>query len=137
MSQLAFDTLSYFEKLKGAGVSEPQAKVQVEVMRDIVNAYDQASRQNLATKGDIQDARNEIQVARKEIQDLRNEMTTEFNNVRNEMNAEFNNVRNEMNAQGQGLHKELSNTKHEILKWIVSSQLTLGAILIAIMAFMK
>jgi hypothetical protein len=31
-------TLSYFERLKAAGVPEPQAKAQIDVMRDIVEA---------------------------------------------------------------------------------------------------
>jgi len=43
------------------------AKVQVEAMQDIVKAYDASSRKELATKGDIQDVRNEIQNVKHEI----------------------------------------------------------------------
>jgi hypothetical protein len=74
MTTTTFDTLGYFEKLKAAGVPEAQAKVQVEVMQDVIKGYDAASRQELATKGDIQDVRNEIQDVRNEIQDVRNEI---------------------------------------------------------------
>ena len=74
MSQAAFDTLQYFEKLKAAGMPENQAKAQVEAMQGVIKSYDQASRKDLATKGDIQDVRKEMQDLRKEIQDVRNEI---------------------------------------------------------------
>jgi len=43
-------------------------------MQGIVRQYDKASRKDLATKGDIQDVRNEIQNVHNEIQDVRLEM---------------------------------------------------------------
>ena len=67
MTATTFDTLSYFERLKEAGFSEQQAKVQVEAMQDVVKSYDQASRKELATKGDIQDVRNELHNVKHEI----------------------------------------------------------------------
>ena len=51
MTTTTFDTLGYYEKLKAAGMPE-QAKVQVEVMQSVVKSYDEASRKELATKGD-------------------------------------------------------------------------------------
>ena len=74
MTTLAFDTLGYFEKLKAAGVPDAQAKVQVEAMQDIVKAYDESSRKELATKGDIQDIHAEFQKVRNEIQDVKHEI---------------------------------------------------------------
>ena len=71
MVTTTFDTLGYFERLKAAGVPEMQAKVQIEAMqdvvKDIVKSYDEASRKDLATKGDIQDVRKEIQDVKHEI----------------------------------------------------------------------
>lgn len=67
MTTTTFDTLSYFEKLKKAGFTEEQARVQVEAMQGVVKSYDEASRKELATKGDIQDVRNEIADAKHEI----------------------------------------------------------------------
>ena len=66
-----FDSLGYFEKLKDAGVPEPQARVQADTLRQQTEAqrvalqsaldrYDEASRRELATKGDIQDVRLEM-----------------------------------------------------------------------------
>lgn len=60
MTTTTFDTLGYFEKLKAAGFTETQARVQVEAMQGVVRAYDEASRKVLATKGDIQDVRLEM-----------------------------------------------------------------------------
>lgn len=71
MTTTTFDTLGYFEKLKAAGVPEEQAKVQVEVMQSVVRSYDEASRRELSTKGDLQDTRNAF---KEDIQEVRNEL---------------------------------------------------------------
>ncbi len=60
MTATTFDTLGYFEKLKAAGFTEEQAKVQVEAMQGVVRSYDEASRKELATKGDLADTKHEI-----------------------------------------------------------------------------
>ena len=83
MSQAAFDTLEYFEKLISAGVPENQAKVQVEAMQGVIKSYDDASRKELATKSD------------------------------------------------------LAETKHEILKWMVTAMIAQTALLVGIIAFLK
>ncbi len=57
---MTFDTLDYFEKIKNAGFTEEQAKVQVEAMQGVVRSYDEARRKELAAKGDIQDLRLEM-----------------------------------------------------------------------------
>lgn len=67
MTTTTFDTLGYFERLKAAGVSEEQAKVQVEVIQTVVRNYDETTRKELATKGDVQDLRREIQSIKFEI----------------------------------------------------------------------
>ena len=72
MTTIPFDSLGYFEKLKAAGVPPEQARVQAEAMRACVDAqqaalqkeldkYDEASRRELATKGDMQDVRLEVE----------------------------------------------------------------------------
>ena len=77
-----FDSLGYFEKLKDAGVPEPQARVQADTLRQQTEAqrvalqsaldrYDEASRRELATRGDVQDVRGEIQEVRLEIEKVK------------------------------------------------------------------
>ncbi|MDR2572886.1 MAG: hypothetical protein LBC94_00840 [Desulfovibrio sp.] len=48
MATVTFDTLGYFEKLKSAGIPEPHAKAQVEVIREVIE-------DKLATKQDIKE----------------------------------------------------------------------------------
>ncbi len=115
MAGIPFASLGYFEKLKAAGVPEEQAKVQADAMRvqaetqtaavqKALDKYDEASRKDLATKGDIQDVRKEIQDVRKEIQDVRNEV--------------------------QDVRLEMKAMEMRLLKW----QIGLSAAIIAIMA---
>ena len=83
MTTITFDSLDYFEKLKNAGVPEAQAKVQADVMRQQTEAqraalqtaldrYDETSRKELATRGDVRETelrlQAEIETVRKEIQ---------------------------------------------------------------------
>lgn len=86
MTAITFDTLGYFEKLKDAGFTEKQAKVQVEAMQGVVRNYDEASRRELATKGDLQDVRTElkgdIQDVRLEIEKVRAELKTDIEKIR-------------------------------------------------------
>ena len=71
MAVIAFDTLAFARKLEEAGFTRRQAEIQAETMREQAEAqnvllqktldkYDEASRKDLATKGDIQDVRGEI-----------------------------------------------------------------------------
>ena len=50
MSTLTFDTLRYTERLRAAGVSEPQAKAEAEALRDVLS---EALDSTFATKADI------------------------------------------------------------------------------------
>lgn len=72
MTTTTFDSLGYFEKLKEAGVPEAQARVQAEAMRQQAEAqrvalqtaldrYDEASRRELATRGDLRETELRLQ----------------------------------------------------------------------------
>lgn len=89
MATTTFDTLEYFEKLKSAGFTEPQARVQVEAMRGVVRSYDEATRKKLATKGEIKDVRLELK-------------------------------------------EEISETRHEILEWMVTAIIAQTALLVGV-----
>ena len=75
LTSVAFDTLDYFDKLMAAGVPDAQARVQAEFLRDqveqqtgeirrAIEKYDESRRAELATKGDVQDVRLEIEKVR-------------------------------------------------------------------------
>lgn len=78
MSQ-SFDALEYARKLEEAGFTRKQAEIQAEALRiqndaqmaalkNFAQEQDEKNRQLLATKGDIQDVRLEIERVRAEIQ---------------------------------------------------------------------
>ena len=86
MTTIPFDSLGYFEKLKAAGVPPEQARVQAEAMRACVDAqqaaireYDESSRRELATKGDVRETELRLQA---EIERIRAELKTDIEKVK-------------------------------------------------------
>ncbi len=114
MTTTTFDSLGYFEKLKEAGVPEAQARVQAEAMRQQAEAqraalqtaldrYDESSRRELATKGDVQDVRLEIEKVRAEVEKVRSEV--------------------------EKVRAEVERNKYDLLKWQIAGWLALAAIM--------
>ena len=72
MTAITFDSLGYFERLKDAGFTEEQAKVQANAMREIIE-------ERLATKADLvqleERLTNEIRKMESEMQKLELRMT--------------------------------------------------------------
>ena len=79
MTAITFDSLGYAKKLEEAGFTRQQAEVQASALREQLDAqnnafqrlienYDESSRKELATKGDVQDTRLEIEKVRAEAQ---------------------------------------------------------------------
>lgn len=72
MTAITFDSLGYFEKLKEAGFTEEQARVQANAMREIIE-------ERLATKADLvqleERLTNEIRKMESEMQKLELRMT--------------------------------------------------------------
>ncbi|MDR2604398.1 MAG: CCDC90 family protein [Desulfovibrio sp.] len=64
MVATTFDTLGYCEKLIAAGVSEQQAKVQADTMREVIEDRLAYIDGNLATKGDIQTVKADYKLKR-------------------------------------------------------------------------
>ena len=119
MAAITFDSLDYFEKLKDAGFTEAQAKVQASALQTALNRHDEASRKELATRGDLQDVRTEIQ------------------NVRTDLKEDIQDVRLEI----EKVRKEIRETELRLVKWqlgigagIVSVVLTGFGAMVAIMA---
>ena len=74
MTSTTFDTLSYAKKLQGLGFSPEQAEGFAQLQQEVIRSYDEASRKDLATKGDIQDVRMEIQSVRVEMQAMKHDI---------------------------------------------------------------
>ncbi len=61
MSLFAFDALAYFEKPKALGAPGNQAKIQADSSRDFSVMQTENAKKELATKGDILEARLELE----------------------------------------------------------------------------
>lgn len=57
MSTITFDTLKFTDRLKEAGVPEPQARAEAEALREV---FSEALDTSLATKADMQDIKHRI-----------------------------------------------------------------------------
>lgn len=55
MPAITFDTLSYFERLKAAGVPEEQARVQADALRELVET-------SLVTKRDLKELERRLTI---------------------------------------------------------------------------
>ncbi len=122
MTTMTFDSLGYFEKLKSAGVPEEQAKVQAAALREqldaqntavqrLIESYDESSRKELATKGDVQDTRLEIEKVRAEVEKVRAELKTDIEKVRAELKI------------------DIEKVKYDLLKWQIAGWVALAAIM--------
>ena len=78
MTAITFDSLGYAKRLEEAGFTRQQAEIQAFALREqleaqnnafqrIIENYDESSRKELATKGDVQDVRLEIEKVRAEL----------------------------------------------------------------------
>ena len=147
MAAITFDSLDYFEKLKDAGVPEAQAKVQANALQTALNRHDEASRKELATRGDLQDVRSEL---KEEIQNVRTELKEDIQNVRNEiqdvrteLKEDIQDVRLEvekvraqsreselrLQAEIEKVRKEIQGTETRLIKW----QLGIAAGIVSVM----
>ena len=66
-----FDTLAFVKKLETAGVPSSQAEAQVEMLSDVLQKVEETRLRELATKGDVEIAKLELQ---KEIESVRREI---------------------------------------------------------------
>ena len=71
MPQPLFDTLRFVERLQSAGVPEPQAKAEVEILRDVLA---ESLVTSLAGREDIRSVREEVRNVREEIRSVREEI---------------------------------------------------------------
>ena len=118
MTAITFDSLGYAKKLEEAGFTRQQAEVQASALREQLDAqnnafqrlienYDESSRKELATKGDVQDTRLEIEKVR----------------------AETEKVRLEVRETEARLRTEIEKVKYDLLKWQIGGWLALAAIM--------
>ncbi len=122
MNMVQFDTLEYANKLKVSGVSEEQAEGMTEAMRQVLESKELATKQDikdseLATKRDIK----ALEVATK--QDIKAlEASTKI---------ELEKVRGDIKAVEASTKVSISESKVEMIKWMVGMFVIQTGILIA------
>jgi len=105
-NSLVFDTLEYFNALTKAGISEEQAKAQVEGLAKALNSKE------IATKSDIHEVKTDLKA---EIHECKAELRVEIQEVKAELRV------------------EIQECKVDIIKWMVGSQLVFFSLLIGVM----
>lgn len=115
MTAVTFDSLGYAKRLEEAGFTRQQAEVQAITLREqldaqnsafqrIIENYDESSRKELATKGDVQDVRLEIEK-------IRAELKTDIERVRAELKT------------------DIEKVKYDLLRWQIAGWIALAGIM--------
>lgn len=103
-ARMHFDTLTYANKLKAAGMEPHLAEVQALAL---VEAFDEG----LATKGDVTQTRTELKT---EISQVRTELKTEISQLRTELKSEISEVKAELKAEISEVRAELKAEISEV-----------------------
>lgn len=112
MTTMTFDRLAYIDRLKAAGVTEPQA-------RAMADGLDQALREEVATKSDVAVLKSDIVAVRNEIDLLRIEVKNELATLRGEFKNDLGVLKAEMGGLRGELLAAMKADKIDFLKWVV------------------
>ena len=113
MKAANFDSLTYANRLKAAGMDGGLAEVQASVMTEVIQDHFHT----LSTKQELQQVSLDL---RKEInlmgQDLRKEMNLMGQDLRKDMQLQGQELRKDMQLQGQDLRKDMQLLRLEVQK---------------------
>ncbi len=112
MTTMTFDRLAYIDRLKAAGVTEPQA-------RAMADGLDQALREEVATKSDVAVLKSDIVAVRNEIDLLRIEIKNDLATLRGEFKNDLGVLKAEMGGLRGELLAAMKADKIDFLKWVV------------------
>lgn len=112
MTTMTFDRLAYIDRLKAAGVTEPQA-------RAMADGLDQALREEVATKSDVAVLKSDIVAVRNEIDLLRIEVKNDLATLRGEFKNDLGALKAEMGGLRGELLAAMKADKIDFLKWVV------------------
>jgi hypothetical protein len=104
-----FDRLAYIDRLTAAGFDERQARAHAE-------ALDAALRESVASKGDVQDVRREIEDVRKELRQVETRLETKLETK---------------------IETTTASLKVDILRWLIVTQIALAGLAFAAAKFVK
>ena len=125
MSAPFFDTLRFVERLQGAGVPEPQAKAEVEILRDIL-AESLVTR--LASKEDIRGIRDEVrQLDASTKEDIRS-VRDEIRQLDASTKEDIRGVRDEIRQLEAATKEDFRSVREDFRRLEASTQANLAAL---------
>jgi len=109
MAVASFDTLKFARQLKQAGVPPEQAEAQADALAEALHT----GIQDLATKADVKELKNEIQLLRQEVKQEFQTVRQELQVVRLELKQEIQLVQQEAKSNFESLSRDLASSKVE------------------------
>jgi len=119
---LVFDKLFYLDRLKSAGVSE-------EVARAHADGLDQALRESVATKSDVEavrtDLRADVQAVKADVQAVKAELDAKIEGVERRLDAKIEGVELRLDAKidttAARLETKIAEAQIATTRWMVGS----------------
>ena len=141
---IVVDSLAYARKLEQAGFSRQQAEAQAEVFQEqgerlraalqpILAFYEEATRKDLATRGDVLDTRleiekvradlkSDIETTRVEVEKVRADLTTRIEQIRAELKSDIETTRAEVEKVRADLTTRIEQIRAELKSDIESTR---------------
>ncbi len=122
MNQVAFDTLKFTETLKQAGVSDKHAKAEAVAIQ---GAFSEALNTQLATKGDIQKLKDDMQAFKDEVKKDAQGLKDDMQAFKDEVKADTQGLKDDMQAFKEEVKDEMQDIKAEqrLFKWMIGFNL--------------
>ena len=117
MPALTFDTLAYSKDMQEAGFTREQADAMASANAAAFQSMVVSRR--LATKDDVE------------------RLERKLDNTRRDLESQISSVKNDLELQIGSVRTEIAESKHDILKWMVTGFITQSALLVAILAFLR
>ncbi len=116
-----FDTLTYARKLKAAGVTDNQADVHAEVLREALAVQ----YETVATKTDLEGVRTEMGTMRGELRaemaDMKGELRAEMADMKGELRTEMEAMRGEIRTEIQAMRADFARVETRLMRWMLAA----------------
>ena len=148
----AFDTLRFTDRLIASGVSQDQARAQVEALQEALQSADVATKHDLREfrhhmdlKFAAMDARftevdarfTEMDAKFAEVDAKFSKMDAKIDNLKVEMDVKFSEMDAKIDAKVDHLKVSIESVKTDILKWVTSLLLAQAAVIAALVKLLS
>ena len=123
MSAIVLDTLEFAAKLKAGGFTEQQAEAQARAIAEVVE-------KQLATRQDMEAREAEL---KRDIAESENLLEVKIEALRVELKRDLKEVELKIELARAELKKEISDTKSELIRWVVAVGFLQSTLIIGIL----